>query len=65
MGKKSDDARADTIVMRATFDNPISILNIKKAHDFARHCLKLNATDEAATAAVKKFIQQLEGYPVQ
>lgn len=64
MAKKPDEDRINTIVMRATTDNPLSLLNIKKACDFARHCLALNATDEAATAAVRKFIQQIEGYKV-
>lgn len=64
MAKKSNDKRVNTIVMRATTDNPISILNISKACAFARHCLAQNATDEDATAAVRKFIQQIEGQAV-
>ena len=64
MTKKPKDERATAIVMRATKDNPISILNINKAHDFARHCLAHNATDDDATSAVRKFIQQIEGYKV-
>ena len=64
MAKKPNDKRVDAIVMRATTDNPISILNISKATKFARHCLAQDATEEDVTAAVRKFIQQIEGQAV-
>ena len=61
--KRTKD-RIDDIVMRATMDNPVSILDFNKCTDFARHCLMLGASDQDAVEAVRKFIQQLNSNPV-
>lgn len=62
---KPADDRINQIAMRATFNNPVSILNLSKVTDFVRHCLMLGATDEDAEKATRKFINQIEGNPVE
>lgn len=56
--------RIGDIVMRATTDNPVSVLAFNKCADFARHCLMLGASDEDAIKATRTYIQQLNGNPV-
>ena len=63
--KTETDARINQIATRATTDNPVSVLNLAKVTDFVRHCLVLGATDDEAEAATRKFIQQIEGNPVE
>lgn len=63
--KTETDARINQIAMRAMTDNPVSVLNLAKVTDFVRHCLVLGATDDEAEAATRKFIQQIEGNPVE
>ena len=61
---KQTNARIDSIVMNATFDNPVSVLDLGKCTDFARHCLMLGASDDDAIRAVTTYIKQLNGNPV-
>lgn len=56
--------RIDEIVSLATFDNPVSVLDIQKCTNFARHCLMLGASDDDAVKATATYIQQLNGNPV-
>lgn len=63
--KPETDDRVNKIAMRATTDNPVSIMNLTKVAEFVRHCLILGASDEDAEQATRKFIQQIEGNPVE
>lgn len=56
--------RINDIVMRATTDNPVSVLELNKCAEFARHCLMLGASDDDAIKATRTYIQQLNGNPV-
>ena len=56
--------RINDIVMRATHDNPVSIMQLGKCTDFARHCLMLGASDNDAVEAVRKYIMQINSIPV-
>lgn len=58
---KALNERINSIVMKATTDNPVSILNLTKCSDFVRRCLMLGASDIEATDATFKFIKQLNG----
>lgn len=61
--KKTRD-RINDIVMRATMDNPVGVMDLQKCSDFARHCLMLGADDTDAVNAVRQHIKQLNGQPV-
>lgn len=63
--KPETNDRINKIAMRATTDNPVSVMNLTKVADFVRHCLMLGATDEDAEKATRKYIQQIEGNPVE
>lgn len=56
--------RINDIVMRATTDNPVSVLQLSKCSEFARHCLMLGADDNDAIKATRTYIQQINGNPV-
>lgn len=53
------------IAMRATIDNAVSVMNLTKVVQFVQNCLEQGASDADAEAAARKYIQQLEGYPVE
>ena len=63
--KAATDDRINKIAMRATTDNPVSVMNLGKVAEFVRHCLSLGATDDDAEQATRKFIRQIEGLPVE
>ena len=57
--------RANNIAMRATTNNPVSVLALGKVTDFAHHCIMLGSDDDQAVEATRKFIEQLNGNPVR
>jgi|GEM_PF-5912245 len=57
--------RVNDIAMRATTNNPVSVLALGKVTDFVRHCIMLGADDNQAVEATRKFIEQLNGNPVR
>lgn len=63
--KAATKAHAEKIAMRATTDNPVSLTNLTKIVVFATSCIEQGASDDDAIAATRKYIQQLEGYPVE
>ncbi len=63
--RKASDERINKIAMNATINNPVSVLNLSKVADFVGHCLALGASDDDAETATRKFIQQIEGNPVE
>jgi hypothetical protein len=63
--RAGNDDRAYRIASLATHDNPVSIMDLSKVSNFAKSCIAQGASDDDAVAATRKFIQQLNGNPVE